>query len=229
MRVTAASERAAHEADQWIELAEWLQSVRSLGVEPATELSLTGFDPAADLDRRTRRWSYVLSDSSASAIATYAAGLAQSESEAWSRDDPVVATQALSDRRFLLGDRFIHWVVPWLLPTVLGSVGGAAPLSNQIVGRLLELGDQHRPAPDMTGNEGLFPPGHDSIGALVGEVDPTSLLSGWVFAKGSPQHGLQDGYRNAALVWTGLASSHPGTAQLWVDLASRAARSAESV
>ena len=224
--MTAASERAACEADQWIELAEWLESILSFGVKPATELSLTGFDPAADLARRTRRWSYALPDSSASAIATYAAGLARSESEAWSRDDPVVATQALSDRRFLLGDRFIHWVVPWLLPTALGS-GGAASLADEIVGRLLELGDQHRPAPAMTGNEGLFPPGHDSIGPFPADVDPTSLLSGWVFVEGLSYHDARDEYRKAALLWREMAVSHPGTAQLWADLASRAARSAE--
>lgn len=214
-----ASRRAAREAAEWVDIADRITSVPSH--REITELALTGFDPASDLARRTRRWSYVLPDHAAHSLAIYAAALARAEAEAWERDDPIVATQALSDRRFLLGDRFAHWVVPWLFP--LSSTNEVA---RRVVDAVLAVGDHHRPAPALVSGEGMFPPGNDSIGPLGRDVDPSSLLSGWVFP-GEPPSDLAAAYRDAERRWHALATRHPGTAQLWVDLAERAARSAE--
>lgn len=218
-RLTRAGERAAREAVDWIEIAGWISSLPSHG--EVTESALTGFDPGSDLARRTRRWSYVLPDHAAPSLAIYAAALARAEAEAWERDDPVVATQALSDRRFLLGDRFVHWVVPWMLP--IGSTNEAA---RQVVDALLTIGDHHRPAPSLISGEGMFPPGNDSIGPLGHNVDTSSLLSGWVFPT-EPSSDLARSYRSAERRWQELAARHPGTSQLWIDLAKRAGRSAE--
>ena len=217
--LTRASERAAREAVEWVEIAGWIGSVPSHS--EVTELALTGFDPGSDLARRTRRWSYVLPDHTAHSLAIYAASLARAEAEAWERDDPVVATQAVSDRRFLVGDRFVHWVIPWLLP--IGSAEGAA---RQVVDAVLAIGDHHRPAPSLTSGEGMFPPGNDSVGPLSDDVDTSSLLSGWVFP-GEPPADLAPSYRSAERRWRELAALHAGTSQLWVDLAMRAGRSAE--
>lgn len=214
-----ASERATREAVEWVEIAEWVDSLPSH--EEVTERALTGFDPGSDLARRTRRWSYVLPNHTARALAIYAAALARAEAEAWERDDPVVATQALSDRRFLLGDRVVHWVVPWLLP-----IGSASETARQVVVAVLAIGDHHRPAPSLISGEGVFPPGNDSIGPLNHDVDISSLLSGWVFP-GEPPSDLAPSYRSAERRWQELAARHPGTSQLWVDLAKRAGRSAE--
>jgi hypothetical protein len=224
--VTRASESAAREADEWIELADHLDAVVELGAPAATERTLTGFDPTDDLARRTRRWSHALLDQSARALSAYAAGLARAESAAWIRDDPVVATQALSDRRFLFGDRMVHWIVPWLLPHVLGEAA-VSKTADSIVNRMLVLGDKHRPAPALTGTEGLFPPGHDSIGPLPDSVDPSSLLSGWVMVDGATND-IGRVYEEASLTWAKLAAGHPGTARLWLDMASRAETSSQS-
>lgn len=214
-----AGRRAAREAAEWVEIAGRITSVPSH--REITELALTGFDPASDLARRTRRWSYVLPDHAAHSLAIYAAALARAEAEAWERDDPIVATQALSDRRFLLGDRFVHWVVPWLLP-----ISSTDEVARQVVDAVLDVGDHHRPAPALVSGEGMFPPGNDSIGPLGHDVDPSSLLGGWVFP-GEPPSDLASAYRSAERRWHELAARHPGTAQLWVDLAKRAGRSAE--
>lgn len=221
--VSAASLSAAAESEEWLEIAEALDVVTQ-GLGAASELALTGFDPSHDLEKRTRRWSHVLVDHSARSLALYAAGLARAESDAWARDEPIIATQALSDRRFLFGDRLVHWVVPWLLPVARGGEA-LAQTASSIVDRLLALGDRHRPAPALTGSEGLFPPGHDSIGVLTDVVDVTSLLSGWVF-RHEPSSDPAPMYGAAVQIWRALAVDHAGTSQLWLDLSMRARRSA---
>ncbi len=107
-------------------------------------------------------------------------------------NDPGVASRACEDRRFLLSDRLIHWLVPLTYVTK-----GAGPFRDG----LLALGDRLRVAPLLTGDEGLHPPGEDSFGprgtALHLELGP-------------PQR------------WMALQKAHPGTARLWRDLAVRA-------
>lgn len=249
----SAADAARIEAREWAGLVPSLGAVCDARPDPGpTEQQVTGFDPRSDLARRAARWGYAMPDVGLAHLARFAAGLAVTEAEAWESDDPIVATGAFEDRRFLLSDRIIHWAVPW------ADVAGRCHPSirdhaNDIRDRLLELGDRMRPAPLLTGDEGLYPPGEDSYGP-TGSIGPTgdhlaSLLSGTVvFAAttssllGRP-HGrrfdpeeladptlrsdLQDLFETAAGRWRALASSHPGTARLWRDLAMRAGRTAE--
>lgn len=210
-----ATERAASEAEFWRDVATSLSGAEHR--YPMTEQSVTGFDPSDDLAKRARRWSYQFDDHTAVALATFAAGLAAAEAEAWSRDDPIIATQALSDRRFLFGDRIVHWLVPVLL------AADDVPAS-ELAEQLLALGDRHRPAPALTGTEGLYPPGHDSIGRLVDSIDEAPLLNGWV-----AEDVDVEGYERAAELWRSFAEQHPGTARLWLDLAARCELSAARV
>lgn len=197
---------------------------------------MTGFDPSADLARRADRWGHRLGVPDLDRLARFAAGLARAEAEAWERDDPVIATRAFEERRFLAGDRIVHWAVPWLdaagraYPEVHGPSHGLRDL-------LLELGDRLRLAPHLTGAEGTTLPGHDSLGPL--EPDRpweewlASLLSGAVIMRSRPGshlvgtgRGLAQEYRDGSVRWQRLAEHHPGTAGLWLDLAARAARTA---
>jgi hypothetical protein len=215
-----AADHARAEARDWAFVAD-LAEVLTQGEDVVpTELTVTGFDPGDDLRRRAGGWSHTLSDHTLASLARFAAGLAAAEAEAWERDDPSVATRALSDRRFLLGDRIVHWAVPWLV-----SLGVAEPASGPeavaVVERLLAIGDRHRPAPALVGSEGLFPPGCDSIGPLPDRLDPTTLANGWLFADPRTELGPEP-LAAAAALWTELADAHPGTAQLWKDMGSRA-------
>ncbi len=213
-----AAERAADEAEFWRTAAESLTAIqRSVGSE-LTELAVTEFDPGPDLARRAKRWSHRFEDHSAVSLAAFAAGLAVLESDAWKRDDPIIATQALSDRRFLFGDRIVHWLVPVLLAMAEDSV--AASLADE----LLELGDRHRPAPALTGSEGLYPPGHDSIGPMVESLDVAPLLNGWIADRADIEV-----FRKAGGRWRTCAERHPGTSRLWLDLAARCDASAARV
>ena len=173
----------------------WLGAFRAAGTAMplAREVDVTGFDPRADLDRRAARWSHHFETVHLPDVLAFGVALADVEIEAWGRDDAVVATQAYEDRRFLLGDRLVHWAVP-------ASFGSSHPEAATLRSRLLELGDVHRPAPLLTAEEGLHPPGEDSFGPL--------------------DVGLRIGLPPAA-VWNDLAAAHPGTARLWRDLAGR--------
>ncbi|NND85277.1 MAG: hypothetical protein HKN46_09040 [Acidimicrobiia bacterium] len=134
----------------------------------------------------------------------------------------------MSDRRFLLGDRILHWAVPWMI-----AVGEPA---SDALDALLRLGDLHRPEPELSGNEGLTPPGEDRFGPLepvplssmlVGAVVLESVADDW----GTTRDGLRAGevpdaaipwLRGHVDMWGRLRSAHPGSAALWRDLAGRA-------
>ena len=210
-----ATETAQAEAEEWARIA-WLgENLDSVDWIAPTELAVTGFDPTEDLHRRARGWMHQLEDHSIASLTRFGAGMAAAEASAWERDDPTIATRALSDRRFLFGDRLVHWAVPWGV-----ALSRAVPVVSEDAGEmvhlLLSLGERHRPARALTGTEGLNPPGSDSIGGL-GKAKPGSLFSGWV--------GEIDPSRDQKEIsgfWTDLAERHPGTARLWLDMASRA-------
>lgn len=215
--MTAAAS-AREEAKEWMFIANIGDLLQQYAVPSATEVAVTGFDPSEDLDRRTSGWFHRLPDHTVASIARFAAGLASAEAEAWETYDPSVATRALSDRRFLLSDRMMHWAVPWTVS--FGSLDlESGPEAVAVVERLLALGDQHRVAPALTGTEGLYPPGHDSIGPLQAELDTTTVLCGWFFGAGVVEASAFDA---AAALWTDLADRHPGSARLWLDYAERA-------
>lgn len=187
-----ASERTRVEADQWAHMSPLT----------ATEYGVVGtYDPAADLDRRADEWGHQLAKHDLGAIALFAAALARTEADAWDNGTFDIATKAYEARRFLLSDRIIHWAVPWLLA---GGSGDEAEF-------LLDLGDGMRVAPELPGSEGLQVAGEDSFGPLVQEG---GLLSGWVGLSEPP--GDLEGF------WNQMAIDHPGSAQLWLDLAARA-------
>lgn len=158
----------------------------------AREQHVTGYDPRADLDRRARWWGHRFRSDHLSDVVAFGVALAVAEVDAWSGDDPVVSTRAFADRRFLFSDRLVHWTVPLTFVT-----DGAAELRRE----LLDLGDRLRPAPRLTGDEGMYPPGEDSYG-------PTGMHL--AFDLGPMAR------------WTRLANAHPGTERLWRDLAVRA-------
>ncbi len=216
----SAAEVARAESAQWAFIADLAVVVTQGDDVVPTELTTTGFDPSHDLDRRTESWAHSLPDHTLASLSRFAAGLATAEADAWDDEDPSVATRALSDRRFLLGDRIVHWAIPWLI-----SLGVAEPASGPetlaVVERLLDLGDRHRPAPALTRSEGLFPPGCDSIGEIPSSLDVTTFANGWLFADPRSEVGPEP-FTAAARLWTELATAHPGTAQLWQDMATRA-------
>lgn len=216
---------ARSELDRWsfvLSLVDLLASGWN-GPQP-NELAVTGHDPAGDLSRRAASWSHALADHSLSSLLAFGAALAGAEAGAWDADDPVTATQALSDRRFLLGDRILHWAVPWLV-TVGSTESEWAAEAMAATEALLALGDLHRVAPVLTESEGLVPPGHDSIGAIPDGLAVRDLAGGWLFEDHTTQVGPEP-YAAAAALWEDLADRHPGSARLWVDLAARARRSA---
>jgi hypothetical protein len=184
--VTPAAEGARRDGEVWSRMLALAEVI----LPDAREVDVTGFDPLDDLTRRGRWWSYRPHDATLPTVLAFGVALAEAECAAWKRDDPVVATRAFEDRRFLFGDRLIHWVVPL---TYAGSD------ARELRETLLVVGDRLRPAPILTGDEGLHPPGEDSFG-------PAPLT----VRLGSPQR------------WELLAAAHPGTARLWRDLARRA-------
>ena len=222
-----AADGARDEAELWASLMD---------VEPSgwdsvspTELETVGFfDPADDLDRRAARWSHDLPDHRLGSLAAFAAGLAVAEADAWERDEPHIATRALEDRRFLVGDRIIHWAVPWLdavaeeRPVVRDEM-----LDHRTV--LLEIGDRLRPAPALTEREGTVLDGHDAFGPLEPPGPVGTVRGGLVLLDNGAADcaDLAARHEAAAVRWRGLAASHPGTARLWGDLADRADATAE--
>ena len=180
------------------------------------------------------QWGFAAGDLGLSDVALFGAGLAKAEAEAWNLDNEHIATQAYSARRFLLGDRVLHWAIPWLRAAETFDPM-AALLSQQL---LLGLGERHRPAPLLADGEGITAPGEDSYGPL--EVDEPleerlrSVWSGQVLT-GSLAHQLEQmgqlaaSYEEASEHWKGLAETYPGSARLWRDLALRAERTADEL
>ena len=235
---------AAGEAGLWSELAGWVPAGWH-DVEPTEAAVVVLFDPAADLTRRSSAWGHRLPDASVSSLASFGAGLAMAEADAWEQDAPHVATRAYAERRFLLGDRLLHWAVPWL-----DAVGRCYPEHRGDAHRcrdlLLVLGDRLRPAPDLGAVEGMTPPGEDSFGPVA----QTASLERWLRSVWSGVVVLDATVRSmtggraeldlagpgrtdaamlftvAAARWSGLAASHPGSARLWCDLSARAATTA---
>lgn len=221
----SAADSALREANEWGFVATIADMLAEFAVPPPTEVAVMGFDPTTDLDRRSGAWFHRLPDHTLAALARFAAGLARAEADGWENDDRSVATRALSDRRFLLGDRIIHWAIPWVVS--FGSLDlESGPEAVAIVERLLAIGDHHRVAPALAGSEGLVPPGHDSIGPLQDELDTTTALCGWFFGAGVVE---ASAFEAAASLWDDLATRHPGTAQLWLDYGERARRSREAL
>ena len=140
---------------------------------PVSELDVVvHFDPADDLVRRARFWNYEFPANGLSDLAVFGAALAQAEADAWYHDEGHIATRALEDRRFLLADRL----------TALGrSLAGRTGERRAQAERSKPwqpcslLGEEHRVAPLLSGDEGLFPPGEDSFGHL----DQRPLDSVW--------------------------------------------------
>ena len=184
----SAADGARREGRRWRtilrQVAGWAPDVR--------EEDVTRFDPTEDLRRRSGWWGHHIGSPRLLDVVAFGVALADAEERAWSESDPTVATRAYADRRFLFGDRIVHWVVPLTFTRASGAA---------LRGELLALGDTLRPAPALTGSEGLHPPGEDAYGPttrpLSIELEP-------------PQ------------VWLRLAAAHPGTARLWLDLAARA-------
>lgn len=188
--MSGAFEAAARDLAAWHCLLEQAEAV----LADARELTVTGFDPNEDLNRRGRWWSHRFPSDRLPDVLAFGVALAAAEGDAWGSNDPVVATRAFEDRRFLLSDRLIHWLVPLTYVTE-----GAGPFRDG----LLALGDRLRVAPLLTGDEGLHPPGEDSFGPLEARLR---------LDLGPPGR------------WIGLQEAHPGTARLWRDLALRARR-----
>lgn len=209
-----ASERADEEVEAWTELAEhWA------GHEVSERAVLVFFDPRQDLDGRAKRWGHDLAGPALSHIAIFAAGLASAESAAWQRGDRDVATRAFEERRHLVGDRIIHWAVPWL----------EANEASDDRDFLLDIGDEMRVAPRLAGHEGRRLEGEDSYGPLFLQVPLEewlrSLLSGVVLMT-EPDNPAEV-YRAAAARWSVLAGEHPGSEELWHDLSERAKATAK--
>ena len=194
----------------WADLAD---EASVAGIGSVTERDVVpDCDPAADLARRTRRWSHELPSHGLADLCRFAAGLAEVEAASWENADPIVATRAHEDRRFFLSDRLIHWAVPVLLATGLDPVPA------------LDVGDRLRLAPAEGVGEGLQLPGHDAYGPADEprglQERRTTLWGGWV---PSPDVDVAGFYGSAADTWLELAERHPGTAGLWSALAARAA------
>ena len=251
-----AAEAAAQEAKTWIDLSNQWQGDAHFHIwddVPGSELAVIAlYDPAKDLGRRMAVWSYPVAELDFSDVARFASGLAQAESDAWANDQPHVATRAYAERRFLVGDRILHWAIPWL-DAIERSHPDRADDAASTKEQLLAIGDRMRPAPALTGSEGLVVPGFDGYGPLTPDVPLDefllSLWSGSLLTKADiassrnshvnrrhlpadwlkdaeTRSGLANHYNRAALKWESLAVVHVGTSQLWLDLASRARNTA---
>lgn len=220
---------ALREADEWIELVDTWREPPDIGVEPREAAVVRFFDPAADLTERMERWGFRPGRLDLSDVALFGAGLAKAESDAWRLDTEHIATQAYSERRFLLGDRLLHWAVPWL--RAAEATEPVRALASQQI--LLGLGERHRPAPLLADGEGITAPGEDSYGPLDAPGSPAEALlsvwSGLVLAgtrRRAEPDTLAGDYRAAARHWAQLADTYPGSARLWRDLGIRASRTA---
>jgi hypothetical protein len=243
----SAATAARNEAEQWIDLARRWRRGAWDDVVPSEHAVVGFFDPGPDLDRRARQWGHDLAGYQLADLAAFSAGLAAAEADGWERGDHPLATWAYTERRMLLGDRLLHWAVPWL-----DAMGRCYPQQREVAFDsrevLLGFGDRLRPAPVLTGSEGLAPPGEDSFGPIGVDADLgrflRSVWSGLVVLDATVRSltGEQDGgvlvggsglesdlatlYGVAAARWKGIAARHPGSARLWTDLAERAGRTA---
>ncbi len=168
------------------------------------------FDPAEDLARRVRSWNYELPSAGLADLAIFGAALAQAEADAWYHDEGHVATRALEDRRFLLGDRVLHWSVPWLAEQ-------QSDRAIEAMATLLMLGEEHRPAPLLSGDEGLFPPGEDSYGPFDQRPLDSVWCGAWIPNGADPEQHLAVAKER----WDHFVRAYPGSARFWHDLARR--------
>lgn len=233
---------ARGEAARWAEVAEVVGSFELVEGIPSEAGVVRFFDPAQDLERRALRWGHDLVDHGLPSLARFAAGLAIAEAEAWQRDQPDIATRAFSDRRHLCGDRLLHWAVPWLV-AVAETHPGLAASADIATKNLFDIGDRLRPAPDLTGAEGIHPPGEDAFGPLVVDAPLSEIMASlWggrvlldmsqelgAVADSTSRAAVADRYRRAEEYWHGVAAEHEGSAALWKDLASRAASTAAAL
>lgn len=221
---------------------------------PATEAAVVRFyDPGDDLDRRARWWGHGFASTDLASLCRFGAALATAEGDAWEDGDHPTATRALADRRFFLGDRILHWAVPYL-DSAARCYGFERGPGDSARLALLELGERLRPAPALTlSSEGLTPPGEDAYGPLRSPVETAELLlsvwSGRVVMRSTlesmggvalerrmlPAEWLADGefadvlrmlYQISADRWRAMVVEWPGSARLWHDLAARADRTA---
>jgi hypothetical protein len=231
-----ASERAADEAERWHGIASrWSpQQMPDIYEDVApSELAVVAFyDPMDDLERRTSDWGFALKRPHLDELSRFASFLAEAEARAWAGDVPDLAVRAYESRRLLLGDRITHWAVPWL-----DAVARWYPERGETARRdrdtILEIADEMRIAPALTGSEGLVVPGEDAFGPIVADVPLNrylhSLWSGEVLlapAIDPPDVALYEAARDR---WASLADGHSGSAQLWLDLANRADQTAGSL
>ncbi len=237
-----ASDEALAEQDLWRGLADrWSQPAAPevWKDRPATEKAVVVFtDPAPDLERRAAPWGRAHLGQGLGELALFAAGLCHVEANSWNDQIRDVAARAYEARRFLIGDRIIHWAVPWL-----DAVGRCYPDQRERAhldrDALLTLGDQMRVAPRLPGREGLLLAGEDSYGPTAPRGGDEWLRSLWsgdlileaiVAAKNKrTARDLAVEFSEAEVRWGDLADRHPGSAQLWSDLASRAHRTAASL
>ena len=184
--------------------------------------------------KRASDWGYDLPNVDLSTLATFAAGLASAEAEGWEQDKPDLATRAYESRRFLLGDRIIHWAVPWL-----DAIGRHYPehldAAHSDRNMLLDLADEARVAPALPGREGIRVSGEDSYGPMdlnqPQEKWLDSLWSGTVLL-GDEYESTMDLavlYRGEAERWSAMATDHPGAAEVWGDLSLRATATAATL
>lgn len=255
-----AAAAARTEAAQWVGLSrEWTPDRHPDlwdDLPPTESVVVRYYQPDQDLERRARHWGYQFTGSDLADLCRLGAALALAEADAWERDEPHIATRAYEDRRFLLGDRLLHWAVPWLDAAARCHPGERSRAEPARLS-LLELGDRLRPAPALTsGTEGLFAPGEDSFGPLETPADlPDFMLSVWsgrvvmkatldslggtdAGARSVPGHWLSDPamrtllqymYQVAGPRWDRMATENPGSARLWHDLAGRARRTAATL
>lgn len=233
-----ASEAARAEAVSWLGIAgRWNEpglSAAGDGRAPTEVATVVFYDPAPDLDRRGHIWGHRFERHDLAAIARFAAALADTEADAWESDHPDIATRAYEARRLLVGDRLIHWAVPWLdaMDRRHPEHVAAARADRDL---LLWMGDEMRVAPEALRAEGLVVPDQDSYGPVAVDVPLGELLlslwSGLVLFGASTQDDprLPDLYTEAVTRWGTLAVQHPGSAALWLDLAARAEETARAL
>jgi hypothetical protein len=228
-----ASERAADETERWRGIASRWSPQQAPDVyedvAPSEQEVVVFFDPMDDLERRTSDWGLALKRPHLDELSRFASSLAEAEARAWADDVPDLAVRAYESRRLLLGDRLAHWAVPWL-DAVARWYSDRSETALRDRDTILEIADEMRIAPALTGSEGLVVPGEDAFGPIVADVPLDrylhSLWSGEVLlapAIDPPGAALYEAARDR---WGSLADKHPGSAQLWLDLAHRAGQTA---
>lgn len=244
-----AASTAVQESVMWAEIhRQWTRARHPeiwAELAPVEVLVMPGFDPGEDLAGRGRRWGYQVTDADLGDLSRFAAALATTEAEAWLDGDRPLATRAFEERRFLVADRILPWLVPWFQ-----AVGRCFPetrvTASRDLGKLLALGERRRYAPALTGHEGIVLPGHDGYGPADQPLELhdriESLWGGMVVfdrslrsLTGNPHvtrrtrlprdpeldGALADWYEVAAVRWERLAEQYPGTSRYWSDLAVR--------